>query len=145
MGVPLTEDNKGLREMSRRPEMVGVLDWYSVLRSVRRESLCVKGFGGRVLGSPTFHLSRLTRNDLQWWKKAKGALHRVKYPLWLRLAPRAGLEPATSRLQVPQFFNWAWTISSPACRKSRGGCRALVRRYWTGSAASSLCTVLPTH
>jgi len=61
------------------------------------------------------------------------------------VAPRAGLEPATSRLQVPQFFNRAWTISSPAYRKSRGGCRALLRRYWTGSAASSLCTFLPTR
>jgi len=61
------------------------------------------------------------------------------------VAPRAGLEPATSRLQVPQFFNRAWTISSPAYRKSRGGCRALLRHYWTGSSASSLCTVLPTR
>jgi hypothetical protein len=50
----------------------------------------------------------------RWWEKAKGALHRVKYPFWSRLAPRAGLEPATSRLQVPRFFNRAWTISSPA-------------------------------
>ncbi len=31
-----------------------------------------------------------------------------------KLAPRAGLEPATRRLQVPQHFSWAWTISSPA-------------------------------
>ena len=27
----------------------------------------------------------------------------------------------------------------------RRGCRALSRRYWTGSAASSLCTFLPTR
>jgi hypothetical protein len=36
------------------------------------------------------------------------------------VAPRAGLEPATSRLQVPQFFNRAWTISSPACKNMQG-------------------------
>ena len=61
-----------------------------------------------------------------------------------RLAPRAGLEPATSRLQDPQSFDWAWTISSPACQTDRGGCRALMRRYWIGSSASSLCTFLRT-
>jgi len=33
------------------------------------------------------------------------------------MAPRAGLEPATSRLQGPQSFDWAWTISSPAWEK----------------------------
>jgi len=32
----------------------------AVQRSVKRESLNVKGFGGGALGSPTFHLSRLT-------------------------------------------------------------------------------------
>ncbi len=87
---------------------------------------------------------RQCQTGSQWWENTKGALHRVKCPFCSRLAPRAGLEPATSRLQVPQFFNRAWTISSPAYRKSRGGCRALVRRYWIGSSASSLCTFLPT-
>jgi len=32
----------------------------AVQRAVKRESSNVKGFGGRALGSPTFHLSRLT-------------------------------------------------------------------------------------
>src|SRR4026207_62561 len=59
-------------------------------------------------------------NLTQWWKKAKGVLHRVKYPFSSGLAPRAGLEPATSRLQVPRFFNRAWTISSPACKNIQG-------------------------
>ena len=31
-----------------------------VQRSVKRESLNVKGFGGKALGNPTFHLTRLT-------------------------------------------------------------------------------------
>ena len=43
-----------------------------------------------------------------------------------------------------QSFERAWTISSPACA-CRRGCRALVRPYWVGSSASSLCTFLPTH
>ena len=63
---------------------------------------------------------RFTFHGLQWWEKAKGAPHRVKYPFSSGLAPRAGLEPATSRLQVPQFFNRAWTISSPTCRTIQG-------------------------
>ena len=67
-----------------------------------------------------------------------------QWPFVSRLAPRAGLEPATSRLQDPQSFDWAWTISSPACRIYRGGCRALMRRYRIGSSASSLCTFLHT-
>ena len=33
----------------------------TVQRSVRRESSNVKGFGGRALGSPTFHLSRFLK------------------------------------------------------------------------------------
>jgi len=69
------------------------------------------------------------------WGKSPGRL-----PVWqvnrsrCILAPRAGLEPATSRLQGPRSFDWAWTISSPAWM--RVGCRALARPYWIGSSAS---------
>ena len=34
-------------------------------RSVRRETSNVKGFGRRALGSPTFHLSRLTYHGFE--------------------------------------------------------------------------------
>jgi hypothetical protein len=36
----------------------------TVQQSVRRESLNVKGFGGKALGNPTFHLSRFLRTPL---------------------------------------------------------------------------------
>jgi hypothetical protein len=42
------------------------------LRSVKRESSNVKGFGGRAVGSPTFHLSRFLRAQ-QERRVGKGA------------------------------------------------------------------------
>ena len=68
----------------------------------------------------------------------------MKHPFSYRLAPRAGLEPATSRLQgFPIFREGLDYLFTRLC--NRRGCRALVRRYWVGSSASSLCTFLPTH
>jgi len=98
------------------------------------------------MGGPHSHFryGRPVRRQLDGQKEAiypsgrenKRGTSQSEVPRLLRLAPRAGLEPATSRLQVPRFFNRAWTISSPACITCRGGCRALMRLYWTGSAAS---------
>ena len=58
----------------------------------------------------------------------KGHPHRRSAHFWTGLAPRAGLEPATSRLQVLQSFDWAWTISSPAWQTGEGvgRCRGLI-------------------
>jgi hypothetical protein len=58
------------------------------------------------------------------------------------VAPRAGLEPATSRLQgLPIFREGLDYLFTRLC--DRRGCRALMRHYWVGSSASSLCTFLP--
>jgi hypothetical protein len=49
----------------------------AVQRSVKRESLNVKGFRGRAFGNPTLHLSRLTfhgpleRCENAAWEKAR--------------------------------------------------------------------------
>ncbi len=58
----------------------------------------------------------------------KGHPHRRSAHFWTGLAPRAGLEPATSRLQVLQSFDWTWTISSPAWHAGEGvgRCRGLI-------------------
>ena len=129
--------------------MKGIIKNVPWLRSMNRQG--EKSFDGRApLAFPLWPSCPATTGwaeggHLSQWGENKRGTSQSEVPLLFRLAPRAGLEPATSRLQVPRFFNRAWTISSPACITCRGGCRALLRRYWTGSAASSLCTVLPTR
>jgi hypothetical protein len=39
--------------------------WYANQPSVRRKSLNVKGFGGKALGNPTFHVSRFLEVTFQ--------------------------------------------------------------------------------
>src|SRR5439155_3854327 len=106
-------------------------------RQIERALLAVQH---PVVGRPI--LAHRGRSRPEARRKAAG-----KYPAASRgLAPRAGLEPATSWLRAPQHFYWARTISSPGLiRGLSGGCRALMRRYWMGSSASSLCTFLPTR
>ena len=73
--------------------------------------------------------------------KKTGSWRRRQEPV-LIVAPRAGLEPATSRLQgLPIFREGLDYLFTRLC--DRRGCRALVRPYWVGSSASSLCTFPP--
>ena len=85
------------KTMLARENFVGPHRWHNgktpgrmlkkaVQRSVRRESLNVKGFGGREPGNPTFHVSRLTFHG-SWERRenAAGGLfqHPVRaYPRW---------------------------------------------------------------
>ena len=55
----------------------------------------------------------------------------------------SNLRPAGYK--CPSFSTGLGLSLHPPARTCRGGCRALLRRYWAGSAASSLCTVLPTR
>jgi len=55
------------------------------LRSVKRESSNVKGFGGRAVGSPAFHRSRLTfhgsreRSENAAWERARPWVKRLSW------------------------------------------------------------------
>ncbi|SLM48160.1 protein of unknown function [Nitrospira japonica] len=79
------------------------------------------------------------------WKRTTG-----RCPIWNRHpvffiwlpGQDSNLRPAGYKDSLS--FERAWTISSPTW-VFREGCRALVRRYWVGSSASSLCTFLPTE
>ena len=71
---------------------------FKLMRDCHVPSITCQCLPERRVSGPMFHLSRLTRADLRLWAKAKGALHSVKCPFSSGLAPRAGVEPATSRL-----------------------------------------------
>ena len=72
----------------------------------------------------------------------KGLRERSRSPL--DGAPRqdSNLRPAGYKCSG---FSTGLGLSLHPAEESMGGCRALLRRYWIGSAASSLCTFLPTR
>jgi len=77
-------------------------------------------------------------------RKQKGHFTEWSAPFRLDWLPGQDSNLRPAGYKCPDFSTGLGLSLHPST-KSRGGCRALVRRYWTGSAASSLCTVLPTR
>ena len=66
-------------------------------------------------------LLRFMRNDLQWWAKVKGALHRVKYPFRLDWLPGQDSNLRPAGYKCPDFSTGLGLSLHPPAGKAREG------------------------
>ena len=101
----------------------------------------MRSFGGSV----QMEAGALCRSSPASWKNAE--LQRSDFvgsPGRTRTCDQSVTSAPSISARLGLSLHPPGSIALSLQRTPRGGCRALMRLYWSGSSASSLCTFLPT-